>query len=537
MLQGIAGGEPLRKSLWRFGAAGAEASGSGSVKNAYASGSCKRKASSGSAEDEGGAHDAALVATCEAPFARRSKKRAARCGSTPPSNDLVLEARHDGQVQAVDGEGASAEMADGDCGGREMLHDDGGAREMVDDEGGGREVVDEDGGGRKTVDDEGSDREVVDDEGGTRVVVDDEGGRREVMHDDGGGRKMVDDDGGAREMVDEEGGGRAEGHDGGVSRQMVDDEGGGRAVVDDEGGSREVVDDEGGSREVVKDEGGGREVMDDEGVSRGLVDDEVTVREIADRNHLCDLLSLLWHCFRAQPGDEDEDARRASALVAWAFHHGRALRSSSAEGATSSVAASRLRQGAAHELCGSSQDSSLQKEFGDALSAAHRSLQSSAGEDNAEVVARHGLLSVLDSIMERVIAGGRLASEGQGAPPGCGLVFAARVESLLNDAAVYGSLLGRRTTVLQRLQWMSHAALQEERDRLQQRARDEEASTADADLESDCVVCWTYEAAVALLPCGHVCLCCNCSALSICPMSVEHVFVAWLQDCMHSCRI
>ena len=107
-------------------------------------------------------------------------------------------------------------------------------------------------------------------------------------------------------------------------------------MVDDEGGSREVVDDEGGSREVVKDEGGGREVMDDEGVSRGLVDDEVTVREIADRNHLCDLLSLLWQCFRAQTGDEDEDARRASALVAWAFHHGRALRSSSAEGATSS---------------------------------------------------------------------------------------------------------------------------------------------------------------------------------------------------------
>jgi len=131
-------------------------------------------------------------------------------------------------------------------------------------------------------------------------------------------------------------------------------------------------------------------------------------------------------------------------------------------------------------------------------------------------------LSVLDAVMERAIASGRLASEGRGAAAGGGpgpAGFAARVESLLKDATYYSSLLVHRANVLQRLQLVAHAALVEEREEyFQQQARDEEASDPEADLESDCVVCWASEAAVALLPCGHVCLCCNCSALSICPM-------------------
>ena len=70
---------------------------------------------------------------------------------------------------------------------------------------------------------------------------------------------------------------------------------------------------------------------------------------------------------------------------------------------------------------------------------------------------------------------------------------------------------------------------EQECDRQRRAQEEEEANKAsETGLESDCVVCWSNEAAVALIPCGHVCLCRNCSALSICPMSVERLSVEFV---------
>ena len=34
----------------------------------------------------------------------------------------------------------------------------------------------------------------------------------------------------------------------------------------------------------------------------------------------------------------------------------------------------------------------------------------------------------------------------------------------------------------------------------------------------ECVVCWARTSEIALVPCGHVCLCPSCPPLSVCPM-------------------
>ena len=34
----------------------------------------------------------------------------------------------------------------------------------------------------------------------------------------------------------------------------------------------------------------------------------------------------------------------------------------------------------------------------------------------------------------------------------------------------------------------------------------------------ECVVCWSRKSEIALIPCGHVCLCSSCPPLSVCPM-------------------
>jgi len=158
--------------------------------------------------------------------------------------------------------------------------------------------------------------------------------------------------------------------------------------------------------------------------------------------------------------------------------------------------------------------------------------------------------------MERLISHGseekeegnrRNSSDKAGSGPGGeardGTGFAARAHSLLEGYDMYQSLVDYRAQLQQRVaaQRVSSAAQvdvdddeEEEEDQEEEsRAIIEEAhvtarealqarldytSSEDGGEDHDCVICWSNEAVVALIPCGHVCLCSACSALSICPM-------------------
>jgi len=53
---------------------------------------------------------------------------------------------------------------------------------------------------------------------------------------------------------------------------------------------------------------------------------------------------------------------------------------------------------------------------------------------------------------------------------------------------------------------------------MQQHEKEDQDSIEPVEEGRECVVCWSRKSVVALVPCGHVCLCQQCSALPECPM-------------------
>ena len=253
-------------------------------------------------------------------------------------------------------------------------------------------------------------------------------------------------------------------------------------------------------------------------------------------------LRSLWKSYRQSTGDALEDQRRALKLAEWTEHCSDELRGIAQDADT--------RCGAAHQQF--ALGGSPERELCDTLIRAQRSLLSSSyggdadgeghGHDTGE--ARGGLLRILDSIMERLMthasekgecrsnSSDARARSGPGGKARDGRGVAARAHGLLEDIQMYQSLVDYRAGLQQRVSSAAQAVEEEEKSHLIIRearealeARLDDASSDDGDDEDDCVICWSNEAVVALLPCGHVCLCSVCSALSICPMSVAYVCV------------
>jgi hypothetical protein len=230
---------------------------------------------------------------------------------------------------------------------------------------------------------------------------------------------------------------------------------------------------------------------------------------------VADLVRELWVPYRGKTSDEVEDRRRASLLAFWAEQYGGLLKGRGEGGQSQS------------------------QKLADAAMQSLLALQSADGGERDDAVGR--LLTLLDSVMEYV----SLQSSAPGWCDGHTPTLTTEQES---PGGVGASGKGVRSDSIRQEQAAQVQGLAEvlarlgaHHEQLLLRVSSAEMDEIETALSSedeagdqegrDCVVCLSYEAVVALRPCGHVCLCQHCSALSTCPMSVTISSVISDADC------